>query len=59
VTFTSKPRRSVEALAEYARLAVAGRLRVPVVRVLPLAEAADAAARSEASHPPGRFVLVP
>jgi NADPH:quinone reductase-like Zn-dependent oxidoreductase len=59
VTFTSKPRRSVEALAEYARLAVAGRLRVPVVRALSLAEAADAAARSEGSHPPGRFVLVP
>lgn len=57
VTFTAKARRSVEALAEYGRLAVAGKLRIPASQTFPLADAATAMARSEAGHVRGKIVL--
>lgn len=52
-------RRFGPALAEYARLASDGRLRVRIDRGLPLAEAAAAQALSEAGHPQGKLVLHP
>lgn len=59
VTFSSKPRRSAEALAEYARLAVAGQLQIPLAQAYPLADAAHAAARSDTGHGRGKLVLLP
>ncbi|MFI1738300.1 NADP-dependent oxidoreductase [Streptomyces sioyaensis] len=44
-------------LAEHARLAVEGRLAVPVVKTFPLAEAADAQELSETGHVRGKLVL--
>ncbi|WP_262701071.1 MULTISPECIES: NADP-dependent oxidoreductase [Streptomyces] len=51
--------RPVEAIAEYARLAAAGRLRVPVVRSFPLADAAAAHEQSETGHSRGKLILRP
>jgi NADPH:quinone reductase-like Zn-dependent oxidoreductase len=47
------------ALADYARLAADGRLRVRIDRSLPLADAAKAHELSEAGHPRGKLVLRP
>ncbi|MFI2189377.1 NADP-dependent oxidoreductase [Streptomyces sioyaensis] len=44
-------------LAEHARLAVEGRLAVPVVKTFPLAEAAGAQELSETGHVRGKLVL--
>ncbi|MFE2184911.1 NADP-dependent oxidoreductase [Streptomyces sp. NPDC059455] len=51
--------RSMEAIAGYARLAAEGRLRVPVVRSFPLADAAEAHAQSETGHSRGKLILRP
>ncbi|MEU9556388.1 NADP-dependent oxidoreductase [Streptomyces fumanus] len=51
------PDRAGEDLARYARLAVAGRLRIPVT-TYPLAAAAEAQAVSEAGHVRGKLVLL-
>ncbi|MBL1117540.1 NADP-dependent oxidoreductase [Streptomyces sp. 110] len=51
--------RSMEAIAGYARLAAEGRLRVPVVRSFPLADAAEAHERSETGHSRGKLILRP
>jgi NADPH:quinone reductase-like Zn-dependent oxidoreductase len=54
-TFRVKPRgEDLEALAD---LVAAGRLRPAIDRVLPLAEAGQAHAASEAGHPRGKIVL--
>ncbi|MFC4611890.1 NADP-dependent oxidoreductase [Streptomyces maoxianensis] len=47
------------ALAEHVRLAADGRLRIPVVGVFPLAEAAKAQALSETGHAGGKLVVTP
>lgn len=60
VTFADgNGRRFGPALAEYARLASDGRLRVRIDRSLPLADAAAAQTLSEAGHPHGKLVLHP
>jgi NADPH:quinone reductase-like Zn-dependent oxidoreductase len=46
-------------LADYARLAADGRLRVRIDRSLPLADAAPAQDLSEAGHPRGKVILYP
>ncbi|MEU7023389.1 NADP-dependent oxidoreductase [Streptomyces sp. NPDC046203] len=46
-------------LAEHARLAVEGRLRLDVAEVLPLKDAARAQELSESGHTRGKIVLVP
>ncbi|MFG2141216.1 NADP-dependent oxidoreductase [Streptomyces sp. NPDC048650] len=51
------PERVREVLAEQARLAVEGRLTVPVVRTFPLADAARAQELSEAGHVRGKLVI--
>ncbi|MFD0442209.1 NADP-dependent oxidoreductase [Streptomyces indonesiensis] len=51
--------RSMEAIADYARLAAEGRLRVPVVRSFPLADAAEAHVQSETGHSRGKLILRP
>ncbi|MEI7030546.1 NADP-dependent oxidoreductase [Streptomyces pratensis] len=50
---------SAERLAENARLAAAGELRVEVAQVFPLADAASAHALSEGGHVRGKLVLLP
>jgi NADPH:quinone reductase-like Zn-dependent oxidoreductase len=57
VTGSYKARRSVDGLAELARLAVAGTLRVAVAEAFPLAEAGRAHERSETGHTRGKLVL--
>ncbi|MCK9902635.1 NADPH:quinone reductase [Parafrankia colletiae] len=47
------------ALADYARLAADGRLRLRIDRSFPLADAAKAQELSEAGHPRGKLVLRP
>ncbi|MFF4229188.1 NADP-dependent oxidoreductase [Streptomyces sp. NPDC001820] len=47
------------ALAEHVRLAADGRLRIPVVGIFPLAEAAKAQALSETGHAGGKLVVTP
>ncbi|MBT2393174.1 NADP-dependent oxidoreductase [Streptomyces sp. ISL-1] len=47
------------ALAEHVGLAADGRLRIPVVGVFPLAEAAKAQALSETGHAGGKLVVTP
>ncbi|MGP3952917.1 NADP-dependent oxidoreductase [Streptomyces sp. 7N604] len=59
VPFSAGAQRAPEALAEQARLAVQGRLRIPVDRIFPLADAAEAQAVSEAAHVRGKLVLRP
>jgi NADPH:quinone reductase-like Zn-dependent oxidoreductase len=59
VSFSARPRRSVEALAEHARLAAAGTLRIAVTHAFPLADAAKAQEQSETGHARGKLVLRP
>lgn len=59
VAFSGGGDRSKEQLAEHARLAAEGELRVPVERALPLVDAADAQRLSEAGHVRGKIVLLP
>lgn len=59
VAFSGGGDRSKEQLAEHARLAADGELRVPVERALPLVDAADAQRLSEAGHVRGKIVLLP
>jgi NADPH:quinone reductase-like Zn-dependent oxidoreductase len=51
--------RSVHALAEAARLFEEGRFSLPVARVFPFAEAAEAHRLSEAGHVRGKLILTP
>ncbi|OPF80241.1 NADPH:quinone reductase [Streptomyces antioxidans] len=51
--------RRMELIADYARLAAEGRLRVPVVRSFPLADAAEAHEQSESGHSRGKLILRP
>lgn len=46
-------------LAEHVRLAADGRIRIPVVEVFPLADAARAHALSETGHVRGKLVITP
>jgi NADPH:quinone reductase-like Zn-dependent oxidoreductase len=55
--FVAMVRPSASDLAELAGETEAGRLRVPIDRVLPLGEAAQAQAHLESGHPRGRVVL--
>ncbi|WP_405928816.1 NADP-dependent oxidoreductase [Streptomyces griseus] len=50
---------SAERLAESARLAAIGELRVEIAQVFPLADAASAHALSEGGHVRGKLVLLP
>ncbi|MFC9482387.1 NADP-dependent oxidoreductase [Streptomyces griseus] len=50
---------SAERLAESARLAATGELRVEIAQVFPLADAASAHALSEGGHVRGKLVLLP
>ncbi|MET7715946.1 NADP-dependent oxidoreductase [Streptomyces sp. NPDC005407] len=60
VTFSGGGTEAPEtALAEHARLAANGRLRIPVVEVFPLQEAAKAQALSETGHVRGKLVVTP
>ncbi|MFF1920148.1 NADP-dependent oxidoreductase [Streptomyces sp. NPDC058221] len=59
VAFSGGGTRSKEQLAEHARLAADGELRVQVERALPLVDAADAQRLSEAGHVRGKLVLLP
>ncbi|MFD0021853.1 NADP-dependent oxidoreductase [Streptomyces sp. NPDC058382] len=59
VVFSGGGARSKEQLAEHARLAAEGGLRVQVERALPLVDAADAQRLSEAGHVRGKLVLLP
>ncbi|MET4921694.1 NADP-dependent oxidoreductase [Streptomyces sp. PSRA5] len=46
-------------LADYARLAADGQLRIRIDRSFPLADAAEAEELSEAGHPRGKLILLP
>jgi NADPH:quinone reductase-like Zn-dependent oxidoreductase len=59
VTFSSTSRRSADALARWAELAVTDRLRVTIAGTYPFADAGDAAGRVETGHGRGKIVLVP
>ncbi|GIJ43306.1 NADPH:quinone reductase [Virgisporangium aliadipatigenens] len=59
VTASFKAERSVDGLAELARLAVEGKLRVEVARVFALDEAPAAHAQAETGHTRGKLVLRP
>uniref|UniRef100_A0AAU2VVV2 NADP-dependent oxidoreductase n=1 Tax=Streptomyces sp. NBC_00008 TaxID=2903610 RepID=A0AAU2VVV2_9ACTN len=59
IPFSAGSPGSAEQLAEHARLAADGELRVPVERALPLVDAADAQRLSEAGHVRGKLVLLP
>ncbi|MEV7402778.1 NADP-dependent oxidoreductase [Streptomyces sp. NPDC091267] len=59
VAFSGGGARSREQLAEHARLAAEGGLRVPVAKALPLNDAAEAQRLSEAGHVRGKLVLLP
>ncbi len=48
-----------EAFPEYARLAAAGRLSVPIARTFPLADWPTALELSLTSHPRGKLLLIP
>jgi NADPH:quinone reductase-like Zn-dependent oxidoreductase len=54
---SSTPTHVAAALAEAARLYAAGAFHIPVEEVFPLADAADAQARSAAGHVVGRLVV--
>lgn len=58
VAFSGGGGRSKEQLAEHARLAADGALRVPVAQALPLGDAAEAQRLSEAGHVRGKLVLL-
>lgn len=59
VVYSSKAVRDIGQLAEHARLAAEGRLRIPVAEVFPLADAGRAQEASEHGHAPGKLVLKP
>ncbi|ADI11392.1 Zn-binding oxidoreductase [Streptomyces bingchenggensis BCW-1] len=59
VTFSGGGDRSAEALADHARLAAAGRLRVLIAQSYPLADAAKAHEQSETGHTRGKLILRP
>lgn len=59
VEFTERSEPSAEELAELAALVARGEVSVPVVTVLPLAEAARGQALVDAGHAGGKVVLVP
>ncbi|MER7930621.1 NADP-dependent oxidoreductase [Streptomyces sp. NPDC096057] len=59
ITFTSDDRPFGPQLAEYARLAADGRLRVRIDQSFPLADAAKAQELSEMGHARGRLILRP
>ncbi|MEU1434573.1 NADP-dependent oxidoreductase [Streptomyces sp. NPDC005775] len=59
VAFSGGGSRSGKQLAEHARRAADGELRVPVARTFPLTEAARAQEMSEAGHVRGKVVLLP
>jgi len=59
VTSSSKSRRSADALARWAHLAVTGRLRITIAETYSFADAAQAAARVETGHGHGKIVLLP
>lgn len=60
VTFSAAGAEAPEiALAEHARMAANGKLRIPVVEVFPLEEAAKAQALSETGHVRGKLVVTP
>jgi NADPH:quinone reductase-like Zn-dependent oxidoreductase len=59
VVFSSGGQGSAEGLAEQARLAAAGALRVTVAQAFPLAEAAKAQERSATGHTRGKLVIRP
>lgn len=59
VAFSGGGSRSGKRLAEHARLAADGELRVQVAEALPLDDAAKAQALSEAGHVRGKLVLLP
>jgi NADPH:quinone reductase-like Zn-dependent oxidoreductase len=49
----------LKARAELVELAGAGRLNVKIAKTFPLAEAAQAHAELQSSHPAGKFILIP
>lgn len=59
VHFSGGGSRSGKQLAEHARLAADGELRIPVAETFPLNEAAGAQELSEAGHVRGKVVLLP
>lgn len=59
VAFSGGGSRSGKQLAEHARRAAAGELRVPVAETFPLDEAVRAQELSEAGHVRGKVVLLP
>ncbi|KAK1185938.1 NADP-dependent oxidoreductase [Streptomyces sp. NBS 14/10] len=59
VTFSGGGERSAEALADQARLAAAGQLRVLIAQSYPLADAAKAHEQSETGHTRGKLILRP
>jgi NADPH:quinone reductase-like Zn-dependent oxidoreductase len=59
VTFSAGSQGSAEDLAEHARLAASGALRVTVAAAFPLAEAARAQERSATGHTRGKLIVRP
>ncbi|MFE6176972.1 NADP-dependent oxidoreductase [Streptomyces sp. NPDC056464] len=59
VTFHAGGTHPAGTLAEHARLAAEGRLRIRVAESRPLADAVQVHERSEAGHVPGKLILVP
>jgi NADPH:quinone reductase-like Zn-dependent oxidoreductase len=57
VVFSANGPLSAEVLAEHARLAVEGTLRVRVAGAFPLAEAGSAQERSATGHTRGKLIL--
>ncbi|MEV6302768.1 NADP-dependent oxidoreductase [Actinoplanes sp. NPDC051861] len=57
VPFSASGERSRDVLAEHARLAAAGTLRVTVAQTFPLAEAAKAQEQSATGHTRGKLIL--
>ncbi|GAA2611835.1 zinc-binding dehydrogenase [Paractinoplanes durhamensis] len=59
VTFSSSGTPTPEALAELARRATIGELRITVAETYPLTEAAQAQTRSATGHTRGKLILLP
>ncbi len=59
ITFSADSRQPWSELADHARLAADGRLRVRIAQSFPLADAGKAHELSEAGHPHGKLILRP